>query len=81
MEMVGIKINGNKAKQQSPTLGLTTVPIPDPQLRMGQLYPPITHPWHLIHTHYPPNSYPSVHHQNKATYEYFEVFLKGGTCQ
>jgi hypothetical protein len=39
---------------QSLALGLTTVPIPNPQLRVGQLYPPITHPWHLVHTHYPP---------------------------
>ncbi len=50
--------------QQSPALGLTTVPIPNPQLCVGQLYPPITHPWHLVHTHYPPNSYPSVHHHS-----------------
>jgi hypothetical protein len=39
---------------QSLALGLTTVPIPNPQLRVGQLYPPITHPWHRFHTHYPP---------------------------
>jgi hypothetical protein len=32
--------------EQSPALGLTTVPILDPQVRVGQLYPPITHPTH-----------------------------------
>ncbi len=38
----------NVGMYQSPALGLTTVPIPNPQLCVGQLYPP--------------NSYPSVHH-------------------
>ncbi len=46
--------------KQSPALGLTTVPIPNHSCAWVNC----THPWHLVHTHYPPNSYPSVHHHS-----------------
>lgn len=56
---------------------------PYPYPLMGQLYPPILHPWKLFHTHYPPiihesipNSYPWVHHQYKVTWEHLKCFQR-----
>jgi len=35
-------------------IGLDNCTHTRPTVARGQLYPPITHPWHLVHTHYPP---------------------------